>query len=396
MKNLKPIYTFALGLIFLIGCSGNSSLVKFVKEGGLETKGLINLASASSGARVIVSQDNPDHPASTLINGITTSENWGQGEGWELEYEGRFARGGYLGYGVEDPMLATERGPDQAFNPDNPAWRGLRMQTRWGGSVNTALGWVIVELPEEKIVNRAVVYTIDSDKYPAEKFGVRDLMVQYWSNAANSWAMVERFGKSKGQAGNVIQNNKSSVMTLRFQPLRTSRMRFVIRWTNDAKRYKRGYYQYASGTIRVLEVELYGYESAEMEEEEIVSTTVAQDANKIAEIEIVIDNYADGYNRRNVEVLMSSISPDYSKDGETYSGLKKRMESIFAKYKQVNLELQNIKVILTDKGATVTSTYTLQYGTTADEPPSIIASGVLIFQLSGMTGHWKITRIDSQ
>ena len=389
-------YAILLSLIFLVGCAGGSSLVKFVKEGGLEAKGLTNLALASSGTTVIVSQDNPDHPASTLINGITSSENWDQGEGWESKYEGQFARGRYLGYGVEDPTLAEERGPDESFDPGDPSWRGLRVQTRWGGSINAALGWVIIDLPAEKIVNRMIIHTIDSEKYPAEKFGVSDMMLQYWSDALNSWAVVERFGKSKGQAGNAIQNNKSSVMTLRFQPVRTSRMRFVIRWTNDTKSYKRGYYQYASGTIRLLEVELYGYESAEMEEEEIVSTTVAQDANKIAEIEIVIDNYADGYNRRNVEVLMSSISPDYSKDGETYPDLKKRMESIFAKYKQVNLELQNIKVILTDKGATATSTYTVQHGTTADEPPSIIASGVLIFQLSGTTGHWKITRIDSQ
>jgi len=404
MKNLKLMYTFALGLIFLVSCAGNTPLVKFVKEGGLEAKGLINLASASSGARVVVCQDNPDHPAATLINGITTSDNWDQGEGWELKYEGRFARGGYLGYGVEDEMLAMERGADEAFDPGDPAWRGLRTQTRWGGSVNTALGWVIVELPEEKTVNRAVIYTIDSASYPAEKFGVRDLMLQYWSDSANSWAIVDRLGKGIGQAGNTIEDNKSGVMTLRFQPVRTSRMRLVVRWTNDSKSYKRGYYMYASGAIRLVEVEIYGYEREEVDEEEATPIAVAQDANKIAEIEVVIDNYADGYNARNVDMLMSSISPDYSKDGETYSDLKKRMEAVFAKYGQVELELQNVKVELTDKGAMATSTYTSQYveqaasllEATPDESPPIIASGVLIFQLSDATGHWKITRIDSQ
>jgi hypothetical protein len=400
MKNLKLMYTFALGLMFLMGCAGNTPLVKFVREGGLEAKGLVNLASASSGARVVVSQENPDHAGSTLINGITTSDDWDQGEGWELKYQGRFARGGYLGYGVEDPMLATERGPDESFDPGNPAWRGLRIQTRWGGSVNSALGWAIVELPEEKTVNRAIIYTIDSANYPAQKFGVRDLMLQYWSDSANSWATVNRLGKGKGQAGNTIQDNKRGVMTLRFQPVRTSRMRFVVRWTNDAKSYKRGYYTYASGTIRLVEVEIYGYEKEEVDEEEAALTTVVQDANKVAEIEVVIDNYADGYNKRNVDMIMSSMSPDYSKDGETYSDLRKRMEAIFTKYEQVRLELQNANVRLTDIGATATSTYTSQYveqaATTADQSPPIVASGVLIFQLSDATGHWKITRIDSQ
>jgi hypothetical protein len=403
---LKTVLRFAscvLCLVSHLGCAGNTPLVKFVKEGGLEAKGLINLALASSGARVVVSQDNPDHPASTLINGITTSDNWGQGEGWELKYEGRFARGGYLGYGVEDPMVATERGLDESFDPGNPTWRGLRVQTRWGGSENTALGWVIIELPEEKTVNRAVVYTIDSITYPAEKFGVRDLMLQYWSDSANSWIVVDRLGKAKGQAGNTIQDNKSGVITLRFQPVRTSRMRFVVRWTNDSKNYSRGYYTYASGTIRLVEIEIYGYEK-KAEEEEPASAAVVQDANKIAEIQVVIDNYADGYNRRNVDMLMSSISPDYSKNGETYSGLKKRMESIFAKYGRVKLELQNVEVRLTDKGATGISTYTAEYveqaasllEATADESPPTIVSGVLSFELSDATGHWKITRIDSE
>jgi len=395
MKNLKWACIFALCLIFLMGCAGNTPLAKFVREGGLEAKGLINLASASSGARVIASEDNPDHPASTLINGITSSDNWDQGEGWELKYEGQFARGGYLGYGVEDPMLAMERGPDEAFDPGDPAWRGLRMQTRWGGSVNTALGWVIVELPEEKTVNRAIIYTVDSGKYPSAKFGVSDLMLQYWSGSANSWVVVERLGKGIGQTGNTIQDNKSGVMTLRFQPVRTSRMRFVVRWTNDSRGYERGYYTYASGTIRLVEIEIYGYEREEVDEEEAVPVTVVQDANRIAEIEIVIDNYVDGYNRRNTDVLMASISPDYSKDGETRSDLRKRMEVIFAKYERVKLELQNVEVRLTDKGATATSTYTSQYETAGESPP-INASGVLIFQLSDATGNWKITRIDSQ
>jgi hypothetical protein len=396
MKNMKLKYAVVLSFIFIMTCTGKSRLVKFVQEGGLETRGLINLASASGGAKVTVSQDNPDHPASTLINGVTTSENWDQGEGWESTYEGRFARGGYLGYGVEDPTLAEERGMGESFDPGDPSWRGLREQTAWGGSVSAALGWVIIEFPQEKIVNRAVIYTIDSEKYPAEKFGVSDLMLQHWSDPLNSWAMVERLGKAKGQTGNTIKGNKSGVVTFRFEPVQTSKMRLIIRWTNDSKRYKRGYYQYTSGTTRLLEVELYGIEREGVDEETGAPTTVVQDANKIAEIEIVIDNYVDGYNRRNVDMLMSSISQDYSKDGETYSGLRKRMESIFAKYERTRLELQNVKVTLTDEGATATSVYTAQYEATADGSPPIAASGVLIFQLSDATEHWKITQIDSQ
>jgi hypothetical protein len=395
MKNAKPIYLIILYLIFLTGCAKSSSLVDFVKEGGLETSGLVNLALAANGARVTVSNDNPDHPADTLINGITSSENWGQGEGWETSYEGRFARGGYLAYGVEDPYMAEERGLNESFDSGDESWRGLRLETS-RGTVNSALGWVIIDFPEEKTVNRAIIHTIDSEEYPAEKFGVSDLMLQYWSRQVNSWAVVERLGKGIGQAGNVIHDNKSGVITVRFQPVETSRMRLVIRWTNDSKRYTRGYYTYSNGTIRLVEIEIYGYERTEVSEEEVVATTEIKDVNKIAEIEIVIDNYVDGYNKRNADMLMSSISPEYSRDGETYSDLRKRMESIFADYQRVELKLQNLGIKLSDKGATATSSYTSEYQAIDGKSTPINASGALIFELSEATGNWKITRIDSQ
>ncbi len=82
MKNMRLICLITLSFALLSGCTGKSRLVKFITEGGLETKGLVNLALASNGARVSVSQDNSDHPAETLINGIASSENWNQGEGW--------------------------------------------------------------------------------------------------------------------------------------------------------------------------------------------------------------------------------------------------------------------------------------------------------------------------
>ena len=130
-----------------MGCTGEKSLVQFIREGGLETKGLVNLALTSNGAIVSVSEDNPDHPASTITNGITTSDGWNQGEGWESTYEGRFSRGGYTGYGVEDPYMAEERGADAAFDAGDSAWRGLRVQTR-NGSINmTNFGFASANRP---------------------------------------------------------------------------------------------------------------------------------------------------------------------------------------------------------------------------------------------------------
>jgi ketosteroid isomerase-like protein len=369
--------------------------VQFIREGGLETKGLVNLALTSNGAIVSVSEDNPDHPASTITNGITTSDGWNQGEGWESTYEGRFSRGGYTGYGVEDPYMAEERGANAAFDAGDSSWRGLRVQAR-SGSINTALGWVIIEFPEKKMVNRMIIYTIDSNEYPAAKFGVRDLALQYWNDVVSSWASVDRVGKGMGQTGNAIHNNESGVVTYRFQPVETPKMRLIIRWTNDSREYKRGYYMHTSGTIRLTEVEIYGYESEKETEEQATPIAVTQDANKIMEIGIVIDNYVDAYNRQNADMLMSSVSPDYLRDGETYSDLRKKMESIFSKYEKLELKLENAEIALTTEGARATSTYNAKYGATADGAAPVTVSGSLIFQLSDATGYWKITRIDSR
>ncbi|MBD3184674.1 hypothetical protein GF312_20505 [Candidatus Poribacteria bacterium] len=393
MENVK-LYIIITFIIILTGCASQNSLVDFVKEGGLESDDIVNVALASNGGRVMVSQDNPDHPASTLINGVTSSEKWSEGEGWEATYQGRFARGRYLAYGVEDPYLAEERGYDEDFDVGDPAWRGLRIQSGRGGSINTALGWAVIEFPESKRINRAVIHTIDSEEYPAEQFGVSDMLLQYWSEDVSSWLVVDRVGKEIGQTGNAIHDNKNAVVTFRFQPVNTPKLRLVIRWTNDSETYRRGYYNHSTGTIRLLEVEVYGYERKDPEE--IPTAMMDQDANEVAEIEIIIDNYVDGYNRKNADVVMASISKNYMKDNETYDDFRKRIETNFEKYQQIELELSNMKTVLSGQKATVTSDYSARYTGAMDESRDIKTSGMLVFKLSKDTGFWKITQIVSQ
>jgi hypothetical protein len=251
--------------------------------------------------------------------------------------------------------------------------------------MSTPLGWVVIEFPEKKTVNRMVVYTIDSKEYPADKFGVSYLLLQYWTEASlesevTGWKVVDRIGSGEGQTGNVIRNNKNGVIPIRFQPVKTQRMRLAIWWTNDSKIRSR---QYATGAIRLVEVEIYGYEG----EKNIKTMPVAaiNSENEIAEIKVVLDTYAEGYNKKDIDMLMSSISPEYSKGGETYSDLKKRMDSIFIDNRQIEFKLQDVKVKFTNTGAIATANYELIIND---------FSGVMTFNLSKSTGFWKITRID--
>jgi hypothetical protein len=373
MKYLCLIYT--LVFVFLTGCAENKTLLDYATQDNLGNKGLTNLALASNGAKVTVSQDNPDHLASTLINGVTSSENWDKGEGWELKCDN---------VTIAD-FSQNEQNPFSYRNsePDDSLSYGIRVQASNG--MSTPLGWVVIEFPEKKIVNRMVVYTIDSKEYPADKFGVSYLLLQYWTEASlesevTGWKVVDRIGSGEGQTGNVIRNNKNGVIPIRFQPVKTQRMRLAIWWTNDSKIRSR---QYATGAIRLVEVEIYGYEG----EKNIKTMPVAaiNSENEIAEIKVVLDTYAEGYNKKDIDMLMSSISPEYSKGGETYSDLKKRMDSIFIDNRQIEFKLQDVKVKFTNTGAIATANYELIIND---------FSGVMTFNLSKSTGFWKITRID--
>lgn len=377
MRNIRLLYILIAIFIFIEGCA-NEQLPTFINKDNLENKGLLNYALSSNGAKVAVSEDNPKHTASTLINGITSSDNWDNGEGWEFKYDNV----PMINYDQQDSTNLYA----PAETNDSLSY-GIRVQASNG--LSAPLGWVTIDLPEEKTVNRMVVYTIDSEKYPAEKFGVSFLVLQYWAEASEEsdvigWKVVDR-RVTGGLTGNVIRNNKSGVISIRFLPVKTKRMRLAIWWTNDGKLHSD---KSITGAIRIVEVELYGYESDKLQK----TKTMSSNYEDIAEIEVVLSTYIDGCDKRDINLLMSCISPEYSKDGETFSGLQKRMTSTFAEHKQINLKLQDINVKLADTGAD--ATVTANYESSIDNSNNADSSGIVTFNFCKKTGFWKIIRID--
>jgi len=102
------------GMVLLLigGCnfstlegSSTQSLFKLLfSESSEIDKILVNYARPESGAVMTVSKDNTSHPASALVNGVTDSNLWDQGEGWEVEFSGRYSYGQYTGYGERSWM----------------------------------------------------------------------------------------------------------------------------------------------------------------------------------------------------------------------------------------------------------------------------------------------------
>ena len=122
-------------------------------------------------------------------------------------------------------------------------------------------------------------------------------------------------------------------------------------WTNDSERYKLGH-RCARGTVRLVEVEIYGTESKdkrdaitsadELELSQLIEETTPDESddsisilenipsgdvqtnrkpkasvNEVNTVEATIHSYERAYQNKDLVSLMSTISADYLRDGET-------------------------------------------------------------------------------
>lgn len=222
-----------LVLLSMLGCA-------FL--GGGQASG-VNWALEENGGKVTAFSEDRNHPASTLINGITSSENWDQGEGWQAPIGPNAGRGrGGFG-GMQMPGATSGRGR-----------RGF-------GAMRQERNWVIVELPEPVSVSHVKIHTVDSQRYPARDFGVSHLLVQYEGETSidkdKIWISADRYGKGVGSRDNIVRDNVNGVIDVRFPPVRTKRIRVIIYGTNDMSRSEESN-RIRGGTIRLTEIEVYG------------------------------------------------------------------------------------------------------------------------------------------
>ncbi len=211
-------------LASLIGCASMS---------GGQISG-INWALKKNGGRVSVFKDDPDHPAATLINGVTSSEGWNEGEGWQA------------------PISLS----------------GSRRRSGTGRSEQER-NWVIVEFAQPVTVSSVKLHTIDSEEYPARSFGVSSLLVQceiISSLKEKLWINAERFGQGISAQDDRIEGNASGVIDVKFKPVNAERIRILIYRTNDLARAEDDS-RALGGTIRLIEVEVYGIGKHEKRDE---------------------------------------------------------------------------------------------------------------------------------
>ena len=445
MKNLTTVTFIIASLTLICGCQ--PAFKQIFVEGSEIDKQLVNYALPENGGVIYVSQDNPDHPARTLTNGIVSSENWDQGEGWESKFDGEYEYGGYIEPGEREGLAVFSGGGGatrQREDSNQPDYRSRDLYGGgMGGTASTAIGWAVIQFAEEELVTRVIVHTVDSEKYPASQYGVSDFAVQYWTPHANAWKPVDRIGKRIGDQHNSIRNNTEGRVVVRFKPVRTSKMRLLIRLTNDTETYARrrsiGYTQgmlsrirlrSMRGTIRLTEIEIYGLEkkdelastkssqvdpneqlldeifaedsdvptsssdSSASAAEDLLHAEIGMQANPQESIEAVIRRYTSAYSSRDLSALMATISPMYSSDGEDYEQLRKKMAGVFQRYTQIDFSLKRLRVQGETQSSTVEADYAIVLTSAGGSPLTL--SGKLFFALIASKNGWQISRIDTQ
>ena len=443
MQKLTTV-TFIIAYVMLI-CGCQKTLKQaFVNSSEID-KQLVNYALPENGAVIFVSQDNSDHPASTLTDGAVSSENWDKGEGWEVRFDGEYEYGGYMEVGEREQLAALNMGGSATRQRNNANQTDYSRDLYGGGlasNTSSEVGWVIIQLTEEELVTRVIVHTVDSEKYPANQYGISDFAVQYWTPHAHGWKSVDRIGKKIGEQHNSIRNNKQGRVAVRFKPVRTSRIRLLIRLTNDTETYDKrrsvGYVRgmlsrlnirSMRGTIRLTEIEIYGLEkkdaiasvppsqdavneqlldeifaeestapaspdSSASTSEEFPLSGTGMETNPLKHIEDVIRRYASAYTNRDLSALMATISPNYSRDGENYEQLQGKMAGVFRRYTQIDFSLQRLQIQDETGTATADADYVIVL-TSAGSSPSTF-SGKLFFALIESQSGWQILSIDTQ
>jgi hypothetical protein len=114
-------------------------------------------------------------------------------------------------------------------------WREFFPTTWVADSAQPLPQWLEIDFATEKEINSVTVYTVAFGPWTPDTSGIRAWDVQVWDG--NGWKTVD----------SVTDNVRVSRITRLKTPVKTAKIRIVVKATNDAK-----------GTVGIMEVEAYG------------------------------------------------------------------------------------------------------------------------------------------
>ena len=320
---------------------------------------LNNFALLSKGASAEASQHLPNHLPEEVIDGDTSSETWDEGSGWGCTLE----------------HLRTS---DLNRRP-----------------------YVQIDLPKPVDIRRIVMYTANSEQYPAAKYGLKDYRIEYWHGTG--WGLIPT-GDTKDRQYTARDNTKGKRVHDIRGKLFAQQIRLVPVSTNDTERV----YQYMSrqkpvyeveGLARVMELEVWGYPIATGQAAQKLAQALTPQADVPPSdeelIRRVLKGYEEGYDNANLEKVMACFSLNYNSSGRTYDDIQARAADFFERHHQINMTLTEINIhrnVINDT-VVVNGIYTLQY-TPKDNGKAKQISGVLSLILADAGDGWKIIRAD--
>ena len=334
---------------------------------------LTNFALTRNGATTEASQSVSNHRAEEIIDGDTTSETWGEGSGWGSSLE----------------HLRTS---DLNKRP-----------------------YISVTLSKPVDIRKIVMWTIDSEKYPAPQFGLKDYRIEYWHGTG--WELIPS-GDTKDKQYTARNNTKGQRIHEIRQRLIASKIRLVPVSSNDTVRN----YQHMAGSrpvyevegiARVMELEVWGYAAPEVHTLKQIAQGIPPEAMArpvLAEtqegkqqteptikdiIQRVLNQYELGYDMADLAQVMSCFSEAYLSNGRTYQDVKTKATEFFEAYHQIDLTLTDIDIHpnIADDTAIVTGGYTLQYSPKANgKVEQTLGKLTLIFANEAET--WRIIRAE--
>jgi len=320
---------------------------------------LINYALASRGATAESPDSSSEHPPSEVIDGDTSSLDWDNGGGWE----------GNLSH--------------------------LRLAETLKRS------YIQVNLPGKRQVKRIVVYTIDSPKYPAEDFGLSTYRLEH--GHATGWEAVNVVNDSRDKQFTVRDNKVGKIVHDINEELITDKIRLVPRSSNDTeKTYSltgfggKPVYD-VKGAARVIEIEVWCYptvpQTAELEKPANLfplGKTLPSSEEQV--IRKILNNYEQGYDNKNLELVMSGFSDEFSTlDGKSKTDVEEKAARFFDEYKSINITLRDLRIEMgaTAETAAADVNYTLECVANADNNLHK-RDGTLNFSFRKEDENWKI------
>lgn len=358
VEGVKRMYfkiLFILLLFVLIGCQSTlkEQLLKPPPE-------VINFALATRGATTESPDNNPPHLPEEVIDGDTSSDTWDEGSGWA---------------GSLDHLKSDE----------------IRKRS-----------YVQINLPEKKEIKRIVVYTINSKKYPAKKYGLKNYRLEYWHGT--SWGLIPT-GNQVDIQYTVRENTAGKNVHDINGRLITDKIRLVPISSNDTKRsYEltafggRALYN-IEGVARVMEIQVWGYDLPTGEAAPKLTKLLAPQGKPEPSDEMLIrealNTYEIGYESEDLEKVMSCFSQNYYSNGRGYADIRSKAFDFFQQNDNIDLTISNLNMYTNVIDGTIIANaiLTLQYTPVESQQPKQV-TWKFALTFARENDKWKVISAD--